>query len=145
MAKKKTKKYWKRKADKLWSHLIRLVGFCEVCGKPGEMTLAGYPIKGLFAHHLLTKGAHPKYRHCIDNGLSLCFRCHKWGGTIVDGISICAHGSVVQQQNFWEWIEKNRPSTYEWWYMHRNDYTPYKTDYEKTCQELMEMDTPDFI
>jgi len=60
-------KYWKTKADKLWSKTIRSIGACEFCG--GK--------ENLNAHHLLSRGFKAT-RWNLKNGVCLCARCHEF-------------------------------------------------------------------
>jgi len=140
--KKKNRRYWKKQCDNLWSHLVRLVGHCEICGRPGKLTKDGRPIKGLNSHHLLSKGAYPQFRHDIYNGICLCVRCHIWG-SVIDGVRIAAHGDLEQQQNFWKWMKKNKSETYEWYERNKNNKKHISIDYEEKYKELSEMITPE--
>ena len=137
MAKIKTRKQWKKKCDDLWGKIVRSVGHCEVCGRPSGK---------LEAHHLITKGSSVRYRHDINNGICLCVRCHKFGGTVVDGVRVCAHGSgsVELSNNFVKWMEKHRPATFEWYQEHKEDKRHYESDYEAIYETLKELDTPKF-
>jgi len=67
--KKTTRKTWIRKLDKLWREIIkkRSAGYCELCAKPGTD-----------CHHIEHKS--PQIlRWNLDNGIYLCFRCHRLG------------------------------------------------------------------
>ena len=90
-------KAWRNKADHIWSELIRREWpRCPICGNTNTQ-----------AHHILTKGAYPKYRHDLNNGIGLCYQCHvgqKRG-------HISAHGTP---RKFDEWLMEHCPDIYEW-------------------------------
>ena len=69
--KKPSRKYQKKKADKLWSDIIRQRndGMCEIsdCGKPG-----GQP------HHIVGR-KNLVLRHDLRNGINLCYTHHVGG------------------------------------------------------------------
>jgi len=147
-------KHWKKKADDLWSLIVRSVGHCEICGREGQLTKEGKPVKGLNAHHLIGR-SNLKYRHDLNNGICLCVRCHKWSTEFKvphvtpDGIGTCnfkiaAHGDLDQQRCFWEWIEVSKPATYKWYQEAKENKKTVDIDYNLRYNELMEMDTPDF-
>lgn len=59
------------KLDKIWRAIIkdRVGGICEVCGS-----------KGRDAHHIEGRGRGANsLRWNLDNGVFLCFRCHRLG------------------------------------------------------------------
>ena len=69
MAKKPSRKSLVTKGDKLWAQIIkaRAEGRCELCH--GE---------GRDSHHI--QGRSPQVlRWNLDNGIFLCFRCHRLG------------------------------------------------------------------
>ena len=63
---KKQKKYWIKKNDKLWSEIIHMKGKCEICGK----------IQTLNAHHLFVKREVKATRWNLKNGVLLCYYHH---------------------------------------------------------------------
>ena len=75
MAKKlKTRKQSRKRliaiADKLWADLIKARdGKCIYCGSSINLN----------AHHIFTKGRHGNLRWNIDNGVTLCAKCHTYG------------------------------------------------------------------
>lgn len=83
MARKRRKKSAKtrlrEKRDARWSLAVRERDdyTCQICGRRGCRPKTGKSYK-FDAHHLKTKGAHPKLRHVVDNGVTLCVRCHRW-------------------------------------------------------------------
>ena len=156
MAKARTKncKYWRLKADGLWSEIVRSPGHCEICGREGKPRSDGKCISGLNAHHLITKGSAPKYRHDVNNGICLCVTCHKWGTNLscwaeYDGIdspffTVSAHGDFEQMTRFWLWVEHYKPETYKWYQRHKNDKKIVDIDYEAAYNRLLEMETPNW-
>jgi hypothetical protein len=87
--KKKTKTSLIKKADKLWSEIIKLQakGKCEVCGKT----------ESLNSHHIFSR-SNMRMRHNLENGVCACVSHHVWG-------SFSAHKSPVE---FVEFIKKQR-------------------------------------
>jgi len=67
---KKTK--LRKEADRLWFEiLIKRNPKCEVCGE-----------KAVQVHHFIAKGRCSALRYDLDNGISLCQKCHSaihWG------------------------------------------------------------------
>jgi len=90
-------KYWREKADRLWSELVRHQWQrCPICGNTNVQ-----------AHHILTKGAYPQYRHALINGIGLCYQCHvgqKRG-------HISAHGTP---RAFDDWLREHCSERYAW-------------------------------
>lgn len=57
-----------RELDLLWqSEVIKRDEKCVMCGSPS----------GLSAHHIIYR-RYANTRLCIDNGATLCIRCHGW-------------------------------------------------------------------
>lgn len=110
-------KYWRGKADTLWSKVIRLPGKCLLCPRT----------ENLQAHHMIHKSA-VFYRHRLENGACLCPKCH----TI--SLDCSAHGSpwafeIRMEAEFykqWAWWQDNR------WKV----TTGIKMDYRDICQDL---------
>ena len=74
MAKKLKRKDNRKKlilqADKLWATIIKeRDGKCIYCGSDINLN----------AHHIFTKGRHGNLRWNIDNGVTLCAKCHTFG------------------------------------------------------------------
>jgi hypothetical protein len=70
--KKSPAKTLRKKCLKLWSEIIRgrANGLCEVCGKPAKD-----------AHHIIARGTAPSMGWFdVDNGIALCFQCHRVHG-----------------------------------------------------------------
>lgn len=65
MAKSISKKALRDKADKLWSQVIRSVGYCQACGRSTALN----------AHHIYSKNNFST-RYDLDNGICLCSYCH---------------------------------------------------------------------
>ena len=83
-----TKKGLKKKADKLWSQIIRAKGKCEVCGET----------RYLNPHHVIGKRNHA-VRFDLRNGACLCSGCHTFRVK-------SAHNDP---QWFMEWFQSRRP------------------------------------
>ena len=62
-------RYWRNKADQLWSKLVRQRdgNKCVICGNKDKLN----------AHHLIDRSV-KVLRHMLINGLSLCPSCHKF-------------------------------------------------------------------
>jgi len=82
-----TKKYKKYKTGKpnfnkecftLWSLIVRQrAGECEICLKPAELDKYGRSVKGMDAHHIVSRKV-PLHKFNINNGICLCKGCHKY-------------------------------------------------------------------
>jgi len=66
--KKKNRKTLSNKLDSLWSQYIRRHGVCDLCGRGGSLD----------AHHVEHR-IPLTLRWSLDNGVALCFRCHRLG------------------------------------------------------------------
>jgi len=129
MTHKSNSKYWRNKADLMWSNVIRQVGECEMCRRRG--------IKGekqgwtnLYAHHLIEKSYGRKYRHDLSNGICLCTPCHKWD----------RDKAPHQNKNgFKEWMKENRPGQYEWWMRNEEDKKTLPVNYQANYEILKQM------
>jgi len=115
--KKKSRMYLRRKADKLWSELVRKKnnGNCEVCGKTGNQP-----------HHCVGR-KNLTLRHDLRNGVLLCFTHHTGG-------NLSAHNDPIW---FLEWFKKNRPDDWKYLSKKRIKLTPH-IDYEKIIKKLSE-------
>ena len=107
-------KYWRTKADTLWSSLVRSGKGCEYCGSKDSKTNA---------HHLLPKEIYHQFRYDVKNGISLCaYKCHK----------LVAHKNPVM---FLKWLQLNKKTQYDW-IMDRadklnSDKINFKEEYER--------------
>ena len=88
-------RYWRAKADALWSLLVRADagGQCEVCG--AEHTQA---------HHLIPKQVRA-YRWELRNGIALCRKHHKFDR------QLSAHGGTI---GFFIWLREHRADRWAW-------------------------------
>ena len=112
--------YWRRKADKVWSEVIRRTGKCIICGAE----------RYLQAHHLIHRGA-IFFRHNLENGVALCPQCHTYS------LQCSAH---VSPWAFEDWMRSHRPDQFAWW--EKNRYTiikgvriNYQDIYELLCEK----------
>lgn len=78
----------KRKADKLFSQIVRRKGFCERCLRSSNLQCA----------HIVSR-TNKNLRWNLDNAVCLCYRCHfHW-----------AHRNPLE---FTEWVRTNFPIQY---------------------------------
>jgi len=111
--KKRKKTNYKKKADKLWSQVIRQKGVCDRCGKQGAQ---------FNAHHITSRSNH-SLRFDLKNGLCLCVSCHFW-----------IHQNLVLGA---EWLKSENPKTYEYLMKEKNLIKQLKQyDYEKIIIDL---------
>jgi hypothetical protein len=91
------------KLDKTWALLVKArAGYiCEVCGMAASV---------LHAHHIISRG-HFCLRHEPRNGVALCVRDH-FG---------LAHGDVVRQQIWREWLDGHRRDDLAYVLKHQHD------------------------
>jgi len=132
--KARTKTYWKKKADNLWSEIIReRVCRCEVCGRPGQFTKQGKQIKGLNAHHLILRG-NLLWRHDLRNGVCLCVYCHKWSPVC------CPHGGSIDSTiGFVDFMKDNKPEQWAWYEHHKDIRKTPELTMEETYNYLKEL------
>lgn len=66
----------KIKSNKEWSIAVKMRDeyLCQHCGI--HISLVGN--QGLHAHHILPKTLQPDLALDVDNGITLCFRCHEY-------------------------------------------------------------------
>ena len=127
-------KYWRNKADKLWSLLIRhgAKGYSERSGKR-------VGVDKLQAHHLINRDRYAT-RYDRKNGIALRAYEHTMG----DG---APHGK--DSWKFVEWLQRSRPETWAWMQKHQNDQTfgpfDFKAEYDRLCEEAREMGLEDLI
>ena len=91
MGRKPTVRGLKKKADKLWSLIIRAKGKCEVCGETQYLN----------PHHVIGRRNHA-VRFLLRNGVCLCSGCHTFR-------TRSAHNDP---QWFMEWFKNNRPDDF---------------------------------
>ena len=84
--KKISLKNLRKKADDLWSKLIRSIGYCEICGSNNTLN----------AHHVIGR-ANYATRYLKENGVCLCVNCHKSFHKI--------YGKNTTKEMFLEFIE----------------------------------------
>jgi len=117
--KKPSRKYLKKKADKLWSDIIRQRndGMCEIsdCGKPG-----GQP------HHIVGR-KNLILRHDLRNGINLCYT-HHVGGKL-----------STQNDPIWflDWLKTNRAKDYNY-LMKKKHRIVYQVDYQEKIKLLQD-------
>ena len=117
-------KAWRKKADVLWSQIIRLPGKCAICGRTTSLQ----------AHHLIHKSA-VFFRHNLENGICLCARCHEYAySTDKQPGAVSAHGSPWA---FEKWMQEHRPQQFDWWQKNRWEViTGKRIDYEAIYDNL---------
>lgn len=111
-------KYWQKKGDTLFSFIINR-GNCAICGNPDTQ-----------AHHILTKGSYPQYRHNLMDGIPLCYQHHMGQRR---GL-ISAHGSPL---DFMDWLEANRPEQWKWVQMARKADEKRKLTWKESYEKLL--------
>ena len=84
-------KYYKKRADKLWSEIIRSKGKCEVCGETEYLN----------PHHVVGKRNHA-VRFDFRNGVCLCSGCH----------TMKTKSAHQDPQWFMNWFKRNRLNDY---------------------------------
>jgi hypothetical protein len=99
-----------KKLDELWSLIVRKVGYCELCGKPGYERRDGLRIAGLDAHHIIYRRNY-MFRWDVMNGICLCPGCHEFG-TDFDGQVIAAH---IDSEVWMEKVRDKLPDYGEWY------------------------------
>ena len=103
----------RNKADKLWSELIRMKKYCEICGKPGTNP-----------HHIIGR-KNLTLRHDPKNGCLLCFTHHTGGRE-------SAHNDPLWFQT---WLINNRRDDYNYLMFKRMELAT-KIDYEEIIDDL---------
>ena len=135
MPKKKKRKApnWKKRADIVWSLIIRLKhGKCQICNKPGVMTKKGLPVGGLNAHHVIPRG-NLKYRHDLRNGQCLCIGCHKFSR-----IRSPHAGNITGVLAFAEWMQEDLPAQWAWYRENKSTRGKPELTFEEICTDLKE-------
>ena len=115
--------YWRKKADNMWSAVIKQVGVCECCGSTTNQ---------LNAHHIISR-VRLKYRHDVSNGVCLCVTCHSFDPMI------SPHADSYGAENFLRWLAFNRPGQYIWYNEHKEDKRQKTRTYEECYEELLEI------
>ena len=77
---------------------------CQVCGITQEQLSASGKKSFLNSHHLVEKYAIGELRYNPDIGITLCPKCHKWGGIH------SAHGNGCW---FAKWLQEHKPEQYK--------------------------------
>ena len=110
--------YWRQKADQRWSQVIRQQGYCDYCGRRGNLE----------AHHLIGRN-HFATRHRIECGLCLCRHHHRFCGQISPHLAPKA---------FEAWLQKAFPEQYQWVQHHKTRWIVEKVDYRQAYYTLLE-------
>lgn len=106
-------KYYKDKADALFSDIIRSIGYCQICLKQGRERKDGLKVLGLHVHHLIER-AQIGYRFNIQNGVSVCVACHGSMPMYRNKVANF-HGTQEQRDNTLERLKKMCPEKYNWY------------------------------
>lgn len=111
-------KYWRTKADKLWSKTVRdrANNKCEICGSTKQVQ----------AHHILKKEFYPLYRYDLNNGIALCMSHHKWS-------KVSVHSNSIY---FWKYIIDERSDIWNWVMQKYKNTRKSKINYYKKFQKL---------
>ena len=111
-------KYWRDRADRLWSQYIRRDGKCAICGRRDLR---------LEANHLIHRNA-VFFRHNRENGICLCTHHHTFS------VELSAHGAPWA---FEEWMKLHRLEQYAWWAKNRYQIiTGQRINYQQVCDVL---------
>lgn len=119
-------KYWRKKADDLWSEYIKMVFdyTCAVKGTEPE-EIVGACTDVLNSHHLITR-ASPSTRHAVENGMCTCYGHHDMSRKL----------SPKHTPIEWAlWLEKHYPEKYKWVREHRFESVG-KPDYKESAARL---------
>lgn len=114
-------RYWRNKALHRWSSIVReRDGGCVICG---AKTTAD-------AHHLLPKEYFAQFATCIENGVSLCKKCHKYSAT-------ASHRNSFY---FVEKIKQNRKNQFDWVMsrIYNKSIKMSENNWQKAYEKLME-------
>lgn len=93
-------RYWKKRADFVWSRVVKQTGRCAYCG-------SGFKLQ---AHHIVPR-SNNRTRHKVECGLCLCEHHHLYC------IKISPH---LVPKEFEKWLKKNFPKKYRW--VQKNKY-----------------------
>lgn len=111
--KKRPIKYWKKKADVLFSKLVRARGKCERCSKTINLQCA----------HILSR-RYKNVRHDFLNALCLCGGCHLWWH----------HEPLAATK----WFREKYPDREE--YLNNKRNMVEKVDYQEVIKRLEKME-----
>ncbi|KKN83560.1 hypothetical protein LCGC14_0297990 [marine sediment metagenome] len=126
--------YQLKKADNRWSKVVREKADykCLFCGRSGRDYNPDTGIPYVTnAHHMIPKGVSKFYRHNINNGICLCFYCHKhheeWS-------------PHANKTGFWKKLKKVAPVEYRW-YMKRKDevHPSVKVNYKQVASVMQDI------
>jgi hypothetical protein len=107
---------WKKKADHLWSLIVKQSGRCAYCGS----------VTNLQAHHLIPRG-NSLTRHKIECGICLCEYHHLYCSKI---------SPHLVPKDFEKWIKKNLPEKYRWVQKNRHLRNGTKIDFQAAYEKL---------
>ncbi len=111
--------YWKKKALKVWSEIIRGDG-CAICKRTDNTD----------AHHMIRR-VRTKYVLDLNNGICLCKAHHNFN------IGLSAHAGNQAEYNFFEWLSKNVSDKWVWFMDHKDDQrTGQRINYEDRYYQL---------
>lgn len=127
-------KYWKDKADSVWSDVVRMVGKCQICEKPGDFRKDGLPVKGLHAHHMIGRGR-LKYRYDPQNGICLCVS-HHGSHPNFRNRKMAAHGSEDVHDEFIKALKVCCPDVWDYYEAHKDDKRELDPTYEE-CYNVL--------
>lgn len=118
--KKPTKTSLIKKCDVLYSLIIRVRGYCEVCGRSDIQ---------LNAHHIVGR-TNFMLRYDFRNGCCLCVNCHEFAKDSVKNNPI----------KFLRWLEQNRPDDLKYVESKANIIAHYSVeDLQMICKSLKEV------
>lgn len=123
-------KYWKTKADNLWSEQVRSGGICSVCGAvEGQLYTNDKGVQKAYriqAHHIIPREI-KALAHELNNGIALCHFCHKLGGMK------SAHRNPFR---LFKWLRLNDPAKCDWLLHHSDEIATEAADYKAAYEQL---------
>ena len=119
MAKKLSRRQWRKKCDDLRGKIVHSVGYCEWCGRADRQ---------LQDHHLIRRDNF-FFRHNLENAVCLCASCHTLSKD---------HSTDATPWLFEDWFHDNHRARWEWWVKNRVNIPIEKVDYEQIYDVLRE-------
>ena len=110
---------WRNKADDAWKEKVLAIGYCQICGKGGQ----------LHSHHIITRKRY-KFRHNLSNGICLCAWCHNFSPFV------SPHVDSFGAEKFMEALKDKCPDKYEWYQENKDDKRQKTETYQEAYDRL---------